>query len=821
MQSSNFLHRVLILCSAALLLQYPFSVFSQSKSDSIAVRALIDSAANAKSPQVRIAFAREAYHKAKATNSKHLLADATHSMGNALFRLNSYDAAIDSLQRALVLYNIVGDSAGTAKTYYTLGSCYVRKSNYVKAIQLIEESVKLATSINDSALLANCYNSLGIVYYTLENFTASIDFFEKAANYYEKAHSYKNYVRAKGNVGLSLTKIGNLEGARQIFFSTLNSYGKYMDSLMLASFYDNIGFFYESLGKVDSALYYHNQSLTISKTLSSTRGIALSNLAIGRCYTGIAQFGLAIKYLLEAKRLAKLNGDEDLSAQANRQLSTCYEATGDFKNSQKCLKEFLEYTDKTFTKKLITQVAQLHSMLQIEKQERENQQLQMQLELKSLNEQKDKKIITLYTIFSILLLLTLSVIVYFAIQLSQKKKLLEHTNSQLFKFNNELDSLVKHRTRELNNAIDKIRELERIKSAFMANISHEIRTPLNGILGLSYYLSAPECTAEERSQLGEQVKRLGNKLVRIVDDILELSKIETNQVNLLLSEVNLNQLLDDVYKEFDAIAEFDDKNLFFRVNKSLPDDRAIVICDYYRLRSIIIHLSENAFKFTHQGGVEMGYSINENSLLYLYVKDTGVGIPNDIQKKVFERFYKHLDDSSPIFYDGLGIGLTIAMGYAIALGGSIKLQSSPGQGSTFTLVLPITVPNSNANKEAFNFTGKRILVVEDDLINYQYLHALLSKTGATVIHVKNGEDAIEAATIERAADLILLDIQLPFKSGIEATIEIRKINKQIPIIAQTATDSEYVSACRDAGCNAFVTKPIDPDELLNIIKRFL
>jgi len=802
-------------------MQFPFSVFSQPKSDSIAVKALIDSAANAKSPQVRIAFAREAYHKAIATNSKRLIADATHAMGNALFRLNSYDTAIDTLQRALVLYNIVGDSAGRAKTYFTLGSCFVRKSNYVKAIQLIEESVKLASLLSDSALLSSCYNTLGIIYYTLDNYPTSIDFFEKAANYYEKTHSYKNYVRVKGNIGLCLIKTGEKDSAKKIFFSTLGNYGKYMDSLMLASFFDNIGVLYEALGKIDSALHYHNHSLNISKKIKSSRGIALSNLAIGRCYNGQSKYSVARAYLLTAKQVSQKNKLEYITAQANRQLATCYEELGDFKSSQRCLKEFLEYNDKTFTKKMVNQVAQLHSMLQIEKQEKENQQLQLQLELKSLNEQKDKKIITLYTIFSILLLLTLSIIVYFALQLSQKKKLLEHTNSQLFRFNNELDSLVKHRTRELNNALDQIRELERIKSAFMANISHEIRTPLNGVLGLTYYLSSSECPAEERSQIGEQVKRLGNKLVRIVDDILELSKIETNQVNLLLSEVNLNQLLDKVYKEFDTIAEFDDKKLFFRVNKSLPNDKAVVISDYYRLRSIVIHLLENAFKFTNQGGIEMGYSINENSLLYLYVKDTGVGIPDDIQKKVFERFYKHLDDSSPIFYDGLGIGLTIAMGYAIALGGSIKLQSSPGQGSTFTLVLPIRVTNSNSNKEAFNFTGKRILVVEDDLINYQYLHALLSKTGATVTHIKNGEDAIEAATIDRAADLILLDIQLPFKSGIEAAIEIRKVNKEIPIIAQTATDSDYVNACLEAGCNAFITKPIDPDELLSLINRFL
>ncbi|MEW5846693.1 MAG: tetratricopeptide repeat protein [Bacteroidota bacterium] len=820
MQNRNYTHKTSFLFSVAFILLFVNSFYAQSQSDSIVVKTLIDSAANAKSPQLRIKLAQEAYQIALRSNKKYLLANATHAMGNALFRLNSYDAAIDSLQKALVLFNLINDSAGVAKTYYTLGACYIRKSNYIKAIQLIEESVKMATRLNDSALLANSFNSLGIVYYTLENYNLSADFFEKAARYYEKVHSFKNYIRVKGNIGLCLVKTGEKDRAKKTLFSTLNDYGKYMDSLMLASFYDNIGVLYEGLGRIDSALHFHNHSLNLSKKLKSSRGIALSSLAIGRCHNIQGKYGVAKKYLLEAKQLSQKNGEEDITAQTNRQLAICYEELGDFRNSQRCLKEFLEYNDKTFTKQFVSQIAQLHSMLQLEKQEKENQQLQLQLELKSLNEQKDEKIIRLYTIFSILLLITLSVIVYFAIQLSHRKKLLEHTNSQLFKFNNELDSLVKHRTQELNIAIDRIRELERIKSAFLANISHEIRTPLNGILGLTYYLSNPEVTNEERIQLGEQVKKLGNKLIRIVDDILELSKIETNQVNLLLSEVNLNQLLDDVYNEFRSNDDFK-KDLFFKVNKSLPDDKSIIICDYNRLRSIIVNLLENAFKFTHQGGVEVGYSINENSMLHLYVKDTGMGIPYDIQKKVFERFYKHMDEANPIFYDGLGIGLTIAMGYAIALGGSIKLQSTPGYGSTFTLVIPITIPNPNNKKEMVNFSGKRILVVEDDLISYQYLHALLSKTGATVIHVKNAEDAIEATIIDRTINLILLDIQLPFKSGIEAAIEIRKMNQEVPIIAQTATDGENAKACREAGCNAFITKPVDPDELLNLIKRFI
>jgi len=818
MLSKSSIYNIVTPVSIVLALLIPSFVVAQPPSDSIAVKILIDSAAKVKSLQARVAIAKEAHQKALTSKSSHLLADALYAVGNALFRSSDYDAAIDSLQKGLIIYNQTGDSVGIARTYYMLGSCYIRKSNYAKAIHFIEESVRLSSMLHDSSLLANNFNSLGIIYYTFENYAVSMDFFEKAASFYEKNKSYKNLVRAKGNIGLCLIKTGNEERARRILFGTLKDMGKYMDSLMLASFFDNIGLLYESIGKIDSALYYHSHSFAISKALNSSRGVALSNLAIGRCHKSLGEWANAKTHLLEALHVLLKNGDEDIAAQANQQLASCYEALGDYKKSYKHLKDFIDYTDKTFTRQLINQIDQLHAMLQLLKEEKENQQLQLKAE----NEQKDKKIITVYTLFSILLLLAFGVIAYFYHQLSMKKKFLEQANTQLFRFNNELDLLVKHRTLELNNAVDKIRELERIKSAFLANISHEIRTPLNGILGFSYYLTTPECTPEERIQLGEQVKRLGNKLVRIVDDILELSKIETNQVNLLLSEVNLNHLLDDVYKDFSTNNDLVGKNLFFRLNKSQTDSKSVIVCDYNRLRSILVHLLENAFKFTHQGGVEMGYTITENSTLYLYVKDTGVGIPSDIQKRVFERFYKHFDNSNPIFYDGLGIGLTIAMGYAIALGGSIKLESSHGSGSTFTLVLPVTFPNPQNKKMVVDFTGERVLIVEDDLISYQYLQALLGKTGATVIHVKNAEDAIEVATIDKSISLILLDLQLPFKSGIDAAVEIRKVNRDVPIIAQTATDiGDKVKICRDVGCNAFIMKPIDPDELLVLMRRLI
>ncbi len=509
-------------------------------------------------------------------------------------------------------------------------------------------------------------------------------------------------------MGLSYIKLAEFGKAKEILFDLFRNFEKNIDTLLLASLLDNVGVLYESLGKVDSALYYHNLSLGLSKKVNSKRGIALSYTALGRCYISKEQWSEAKRCLIRAYQVAKESNERDLVAQIDKHLAKCYESYGDYKRSYDHLKEYLDYNDKTFTRHLTSQIARVHSQLVLEKKERENEKLQTELNLKMLNEQKDNLIINLYPLFSLVLMLSLGVAVYFAIQLRSRKKQLEQLNYQFSQFNQELDNQVRNRTRELNEAFDKILELERIKSEFLANISHEIRTPLNGILGLSYYLAQPENTTEERKALGEQVKKLGDRLLRIVDDILELSKIETNQVNLLLTEFDMDALLEGIKKIFAEDDRFKEKKLSFRIVKKGAQKSSIIVSDYNRLKGIVIHLLENAFKFTHKGGIEVGYSINQNSMLTLYVKDTGVGIPYELQKRVFERFYKHRQEDSEVFYDGAGIGLTIAMGYALALGGSIKVESIPGKGSTFSLILPVTVQRTeNIQKLTYDFSGKR------------------------------------------------------------------------------------------------------------------
>jgi signal transduction histidine kinase/CheY-like chemotaxis protein len=794
--------------------------FAQNDTSCSKVQSIVDSAGYAKSPQLRMKLALKSYNLAQSCGDKKLVADATKAVALAHFRLNNYRAAEDSLQKAFIIYKLINDSLGIAETYYSLGVCNYRQGNYIDAFDFYKRALDIALKISDSATIAKSYNVLGLLYYDISNFELSKEFILKSLSFYVKNNDSLNITRLIGNLSLAYMRLGELDSAQTILFNTLNNYQNVFDSLTLASYFDNIGMLYEHRGKLDSAILYHKRSYQIYGKTESQRGLSLQLISIGRCLIAQGKYKAAISYLKRGLKVAENLSDPQLLAQAWKYMSKCYEKLGNYELALKFNRKYIAYIDENFTPEIIKRISQLNTLLLQKERDSKNKLLEAELSFKEAKEKKNRLINKLYTLIGIILIITLFIILFLAIKWKEGKKKVEETNAKLARFNSDLDLMVRYRTMELNEALDKNRELERLKSAFLANISHEIRTPLNGLLGLSYYLTSSESTLDERLELGKQVKRLGDKLLSVVDDVLELSKIETNQLNILLSEVNLNDLFNEVSQEFLDNEEIKKKQLYFKVVKSLPDDKANIITDRYRLNSILVHLIENAFKFTHQGGIELSYSMNENSTITFYVKDTGVGIPADMQNRIFERFFKHVGDDSKVFYEGIGIGLTIAMGYAMALGGNIKVKSSPGKGSTFITTIPVNFTDSDKKVEV-DFSKRKILVVEDDLISYQYIEALLTKTGARVLHVKNADDAIEVASIDKNIDLILLDIHLPFRSGVDVAYELKKMNIDIPIIAQTALDSmsDEIKSLKKIGCTQFLNKPIDPDELLNLLRE--
>lgn len=777
-------------------------------------------------PELRFAYADSALKIANDLGDGQLIAKTLINYGQACYSVGKYNEAINSGKKSLEFFLLNNDTANQAIAYNFIGACYLRQSRYQTAIEFIDKTIQLSKILKDSIRIASGYNNLGIVHFNLERYREAEEYFKHSLDYSKNTQSLRHIARTQGNIGLSYLKQNNINEAIQWFEKSLKIRIDLKDTLMLASIYDNIGNAHENLGNIEKSEEYYKLSNTYFKKLNSSHGIALSNIALARINLLKGNWQSAYKNIIEGQKIALQNQETDLVMQSFKILSEYYQKIGNTEKSRSALEEYIKYLEKSFNEKTTTRIAELRVQLETAQNEQNNQALRAKLELQQLQATQNNRIKTILTVFAIILSILLGFTILFIVKLRNRNKEIKRINYQLLHFNDELETLVKDRTKNLSEALEKVKELEKVKSAFLSNISHEIRTPLNGILGFTQYLLSSSISDDDKEHYGRLIQKLGNRLLRIVDDILELSKVETNQLEIHYTDYNINELLSDLYQSYSNNEDFLAKNLNFRFIKSLPDSQAIYSIDVYRVKKILAHLIENAIKFTNIGSVEFGYYADSPSTLKFFVKDTGIGIPKKAQRLVFERFYKHIAEDQFTLYEGTGVGLAIAKGFALAMGGRIEVESVPNHGSTFYLYIPKKTPEQsslNANHPKFDsWDDKTILIVEDDLISYQYIEALLSRTNVRLIHVKNAEDAIEVCHINSNLNLILLDIQLPFMNGIEAARIIRQNNKNVPIITQTAnTISEESKACLDAGCNAFITKPIDPDELFNLINKLI
>lgn len=381
---------------------------------------------------------------------------------------------------------------------------------------------------------------------------------------------------------------------------------------------------------------------------------------------------------------------------------------------------------------------------------------------------------------------------------------------------------IKKKNEELFLAKEKAEESDKLKSAFLSNMSHEIRTPLNAILGFSQLLSDEKINDEQKSYI-EIIKKSGEQLTNIISDILDISKIETNQVKISKKKTDLKKLFSDIYQTFSIKAI--DRNFKFNTPTIIQDvDIEYIYTDSVRVHQIVSNLLNNAFKFTHEGEINFGFEI-KNNFLKIYVKDTGIGIEKLEIDNIFDRFAQTKRGSNPKF-GGTGIGLSICKGLVELMHGEIRVESSFNLGSTFHISLPLELPIEDHitrlkdNKEKPKSFNGNILIAEDVMLNFMLIKRMLKPTGFKIIHAKNGQEAVDFCNDE--IDLVLMDIRMPIMDGLEASKIIRKTYKSIPIIAQTAyTQDDIKQSTLDAGCNDYLTKPINADVLIATINKYI
>ena len=379
---------------------------------------------------------------------------------------------------------------------------------------------------------------------------------------------------------------------------------------------------------------------------------------------------------------------------------------------------------------------------------------------------------------------------------------------------------------ELIEAKEKAEESDRLKSAFLTNMSHEIRTPMNGILGFAELLKEPNLTSDDQQDFIQTMQISGERLLNTINSIVDISKIESGLMGIDIEETNLNEKIEFTYKFFKPEAE--NKKLQLLYKNGLPTNEAIIKTDNEKVYGILTNLVRNAIKFTFDGSIEFGFE-KKGEYLEFFVKDTGIGIPQKQQQLIFERF-RQGSESHNRGYEGSGLGLSISKSYVEMLGGRIWVESKEGLGSTFYFTIPYiavseektTIENVvSAEHKEVQLKNLKILIVEDDEISYSLLSRTLQKISQEVLHVITGVQAVEACRNYPNLDLVLMDIRMPQMNGLEATQQIRQFNKDVIIIAQTAYaftgDREKAI---EAGCNDYISKPINKTLLYELIKKY-
>lgn len=382
-----------------------------------------------------------------------------------------------------------------------------------------------------------------------------------------------------------------------------------------------------------------------------------------------------------------------------------------------------------------------------------------------------------------------------------------------------------YQRKQLEISKEKAEESDRLKSSFLANLSHEIRTPMNAIVGFSDLLNDPNLSEEVRKEYLTIIQNCGINLVSIIEDLIEMSKIDSKQITPNVVSIDLESCIKELYETIKVtIPEEKELELHFIENKEVIQKN--ILTDVIKLKQIIVNLISNAIKYTEKGKVTFGYQLNDlNNTIVFSVKDTGLGIGTENLKVIFDRF-RRIEDEFSVELSGLGLGLAISKAYVEMLGGTISVSSELKVGSVFTFTIPLqydkVMPDQcqiRAVKVFEKPNNQTILVAEDDNINFLLLKRILELKNYKVLRATNGQEAVDMCRENSEIHLVFMDIKMPILSGFQAFERIHSFHPRLPVIAQTAyaSDEDYQKIIQ-VGFTAYISKPIDKEKVFELVE---
>jgi PAS domain S-box-containing protein len=701
------------------------------------------------------------------------------SIGNIYFEQGKFDQAISYAKKALDKFESHDNRFGIASVYNNLATYYLKLEEYSTSLKYLEKGLKLTKEIKSVELLKSYYLTLSQYYKDKESF-------QKALHYHELYQQMNDSVTNREK---------NLRIAE---LQTKYETNKNIQELAAKTEENNRNI--EQIRKQRRNLYLFGTGIIL---------ILLMSLGLYWQYKLLRVREIKIKEINK-----ELDGrvKERTAALQLTQFSIEHAAdpifwldkNGNFIFANYAASYYMEFSKEDFLNKNISSIipkftiSEWQDIWEIIKNEGS---LVMELFFQKKNQQLFPVEITLNYIS-------------------------HEGNEYAFAFIKDISDR-KSKEENLRTAKEKAEEADKLKSAFLANMSHEIRTPMNAILGFSELLIGEPITQDEKKEFAGIIKSSADTLLKLIDDIIDISLIDAGQMKMNPTQFELNAILKEIIRFYqEEKIRLQKSHLDIRLAGDVYNNQVILYADPVRFRQIVTNLVGNAMKFTEKGFIELGFTLNHDHVS-IYVKDTGIGIHKDKIPLVFERFRKHNDKNK--LYGGTGLGLAISKKMVEQMGGTIEATSEIGNGSVFSFSLPFESKSGpilnfelpEESRDELFWENKKILIVEDVESNYLYLEKILKNTEITIYWAKDGNEAIELCRLHEP-DIILMDIQLPAMDGYQVTREIKNLYPQTPVIAQTAyAFSNEKENFKLAGFSDYITKPIDSDILLKSLKKHL
>ncbi|MBU8893087.1 MAG: tetratricopeptide repeat protein [Bacteroidales bacterium] len=778
---------------------------------------------------------------------------AYYYLGEYYYKNDDFQNAEYNYKEALTLYQNLENISQVAQIYHNLGLVNQFLNHYDESLSYYQKSVELAETLGNKEKEAISYQCIGTLHFDLQKYSLSQYYYEKALEIYVENNNEERIAAINQNIGVLYYSRGNFDKSLEYYNKSLSIYENLNDKQNIAISLSNIGLVYEENNYFDEALEYYLKALLIFEEIGYKPTLVNIFYNLGSLYRNVKNYSKSLEYFEKGLELSKKISMKDYISYNYEALSSLFEETGNYSKALSYYQDFVQVKDSILNEEKFRQIGELEAQFQSTKQQKEIEFLKIEQDLNE-SQLKKKEAQNLILIIGSSLTIIIAMILWLFNRLQKKSSLkLENeieerikTEKLLTNIRDELEERVNERTMDIEEtnkkllveieehkktsqnlevAKNKAEEADKLKSNFLANMSHEVRTPMNAISGYSQMLAYDDQTDDKRREYISLVQDGCKNLTNLIDDIIDFAEVDSGRIKIEKKKFNphpmLEFLCDHYTSELVKKSKENIKLIYSNENKEID---LILNTDSSRFKQVLSILIDNGIKFTEEGVVEFGFTHPNESEIQFFVRDSGIGIDEEYEEIIFERF-RQIDETYSKKYGGAGIGLSVAKTLVKLLNGKIWFESSYGRGTTFYVNIPFNKDNEYAelNKpEQYNWENKVILIAEDKKINFDIIEESLSPTNVNLVWAKNGKEALKHVESESKIDLVLMDIQMPVMDGYECTRRIKEFTDKIPVVAQTAYALPQDSyKCFEAGCDDYIAKPISLNELLAKINNHL